>query len=205
MNQIEDKKIVAFSGFSRSGKNSFANETQKQLKEFAPNLKVEQFSFAAGLRLELDSFIRDNFNNISAWTEDDEEKRIIRPILIAYGNAKREISKGQYWIEKIDAKIRRSDCDVALITDLRFAELENDEIDWLKGNRGFNFHLKRFTLTPKTLKKKYCPAPNEFEAKNDPILEANAKKVIEVQSVDSDEKFFQIVEEEVSKIIGYFL
>ena len=97
MNQIQDKKLVAFCGYCRAGKNSFGDILQKTLLDAAPNLKVEQFSFAYALRLELDQFLKDNFN-ISAFTEDEEEKKIIRPILIAYGNAKRIQSKNKYWV-----------------------------------------------------------------------------------------------------------
>lgn len=212
MNQILNKKIVAISGYLRSGKNSFASEIQKQLKEVAPNLTVEQFSFASSLRLELDFFLRDNFK-ISAWTEDEKEKAIIRPLLISYGNAKREISNGQYWIEKLHNKIERSQCDIALITDLRYAENEDDELAWLKKNRGINFHLKRWGWVKKRFSdgrpvkttKVFEKAPNEFEKENDPKLEANAKKVIELPRFKTLEEFQKALKEEVEKIIGYFL
>jgi hypothetical protein len=209
MTPISDKKIVAVTGYARCGKNSFATEIQSQLKWIAPNLIVEQFSFAASLRCELDSFIRENFNNISPWTEDEKEKALIRPLLIAYGNAKRQISNGQYWIEKLHRKIEQSKCDVALITDLRYAENDNDELGWLKKNRGFNFHLRRYSLsqnrTTKEYVKRFEKAPNEYEEKNDPKLEANAKKVIEIPRFETLEEFNKQIKEEVESIIGYFL
>lgn len=209
MNQILDKKIIALTGYARSGKNSFADEIQKQLKDIAPNLIVEQFSFAASLRCEIDSFIRENFNNISPWTEDEKEKEIIRPLLIAYGNAKRKISNNQHWIEKLHKKIEQSKCDIALITDLRYAEDENDELGWLKKNRGFNFHLKRFGLscskTDGSKSKRYENAPNEHEKVNNPKLEVNSKKVIELPRFKTLEEFQDAVKLEVERIIGYFL
>ena len=204
MNQIEDKKIVAVTGVIRSGKNSFADLIQAELKDTAPNLIVEQFSFAFHLRQELFQFINDNLN-IDAFTEDEKEKAIIRPLLIAYGNAKREVSKNQYWIEKLHRKIERSNCDVALITDLRFAETEDDELGWLKRNRGFNFHLKRYKFSQLRNNKVYEKAPNEFEKRNNPKLEANAKRVIEIERYKKIEDFYSAAKEEVSKIIGFFL
>ena len=62
MNPIQDKKLIAICGMARAGKNSFANILQKELSESAPNLKVEQFSFASSLRIELDQLLKDNFN-----------------------------------------------------------------------------------------------------------------------------------------------
>lgn len=207
---IPDKKIVALTSYARSGKNSFANEIQKQLKDLAPNLIVEQFSFAYSLRLELDSFIRENFNNISAFTEDEKEKAIIRPLLIAYGNAKRQVSNGQYWIEKIHNKIEKSKCDIALITDLRFAENDDDELGWLKKNRGFNFHLRRWNpaknrTNPATTRLVFEKAPNKFEEENEPKLIAGAKKTIELPRFKTLEEFQYAVKVEVEKIIGFFL
>ena len=205
---MDNKKIVAISGYSRVGKNSFANEVQRQLKDFAPNLVVEQFSFADALRTELNTFIRENFNNISPWTEDDQEKKLIRPILIAYGNAKREFTNNKYWIEKINNKIERSNCDVALITDLRYAETENDELGWLKRNRGMNFHLKRYqerkSKTGKIVKV-FEKAPNEHEKVNDPKIESFAKKVIEIPRFEDLQEFKDSIKKEVESIIGYFL
>lgn len=205
---ITDKKIAAFTGFIRSGKNSFANFIEKELKDSAPNLVVEQFSFAEHLRQELFLFINDNFN-IDAFTEDDKEKAIIRPLLIAYGNAKRQISNNQYWIEKIHKKIARSNCDVALITDLRFAETEDDELGWLKKNRGFNFHIKRYKRSYSRnydrITRVFEKAPNEFEKRNDPKLEASAKKVIELERFKDIEDFYKAAKEEVSQLIGFFL
>lgn len=202
MNQIQDKKLVAFGGFARSGKSSFGDILQKTLLDSAPNLKVEQFSFANSLRQELFHFINENFN-IDAFTEDEEEKALIRPILIAYGNAKRAQSKNQYWIQKIHKKIEKSDCDVAIITDLRFAETEDDELGWLLDQRGKLFHIKRYVQKGKI--KVVQPAPNEFEKANDPKLEEAAFKKYKLPIVQEKEEFFKTVKEECEKLIGLFL
>jgi hypothetical protein len=202
MNQIQDKKLVAFCGYCRAGKNSFGDILQETLKDSAPNLKVEQFSFANALRQELFHFINENFN-IDAFTEDEEEKKIIRPILIAYGNAKRAQSKNQYWIQKIHKKIEKSDCDVAIITDLRFAETEDDELGWFQSQRGKLFHIKRYVQKGKI--RVLQPAPNEFEKANDPKLEAAAYKKYKIPMVQEKDEFFKIVKDECENLIGLFL
>ena len=202
MKPLTDKKLIAFSGFARSGKSSFGDILQKTLIDATPNLKVEQFSFAYALRIELDQFLKDNFN-ISAFTEDEEEKKIIRPILIAYGNAKRIQSKNKYWIEKIHKKIEKSDCDVAIITDLRFAETEDDELGWFQSQRGKLFHIKRYVQ--KGEKKVFQSAPNEFEKENDPKLEAAAFRRYKLPIVKDKEEFFFFLKDECEKLIGLFL
>lgn len=205
MNQIKDKKLIAFSGLARSGKNSFANELQKQLIDCAPNLKVQQFSFAESLRQELNSFVKENFD-ISVFTEDSDEKSIIRPILIAYGNAKRVKTNNQYWIENLHRKIEKSDCDIAIITDLRYAQSTgkfNDELDWFKSHNGKLIHIRRFVFAGK--KKVFQPAPNEFEKENDPILQKAAFKSYQIPMMDTKEEFFSYLKEECSKLLGYFL
>jgi len=202
MSPILDKKLIAFSGVARVGKNSFANSLQETLKDFAPNLKVQQFSFAESLRQELFHFINDNFN-IDVFTEDEEEKAIIRPILIAYGNAKRAQTNNQYWIEKLHKRIERSDCDIAIITDLRYAENEKDELGWFKEQNGKLFHIKRFTKSKNG--KSYKKAPNEFEKQNDPKLEAAAFKKFEIPIVDDKDEFFKIIKDECESLVGLFL
>lgn len=194
--------IIAISGFCRSGKNSFANVLQKELKDSCPNLKVEQFSFANALRIELDDFINHHFN-ISPWTEDEKEKEIIRPLLIAHGNAKRQISENQYWIKKIDEKIERSDCDVALITDLRYCESDKDEVQWVKSKKGLIFHIKRYVK--KGNQKVFQSAPNEFEKRNNSLLEKNADIVYKLPMTKTKEEFLSILKDESFKLLHYFL
>lgn len=200
-NSLEGKKLIAFTGFARSGKGSFSNSFEKQLKFAAPNLNVQQFSFAESLRQELAVFIQENFG-IDVFTEDTKEKEIIRPILISYGNAKRKISNNKYWIEKLEKKIVRSNCDVAIINDLRFAETEEDELGWLKNNNGKSFHIKRFI---KSRWKVFEKAPNEFEEANDEALISAAKQVFEIRRYKEMKDFMEQVDEECSNLIGGFL
>jgi hypothetical protein len=180
---IVNKKIVSFSGFARSGKGTFAEIFQKELVDIFPNLKCQEFSFAYELRRELDPFLIENFG-ISAFEQDTDKKEIIRPLLIAYGNAKRKKSGNQYWIQKLHKNIENSDCDIAILSDLRFAEDEKDELGWLKTNKGLNFHIRRYNLMQhrKTCEevKRFNKAPNEFEKENEPKLIAGSNQILEI-------------------------
>lgn len=122
---------VAVTGFARSGKNSLCSLIESLCVE--KNLGVKTFSFAYALKKDLDSFCKEHFN-ISSFSEK-EEKSIIRPILIAYGESQRKITNGTYWWKKVMSDINDfydSGGSVALVSDLRFKEFEHDEIDFVK-------------------------------------------------------------------------
>ena len=124
-------KIIGLTGSATSGKDSF----YEFAKEFfvGENLKCKRFAFADLLKHELSSFIFNNFG-FSSFTNNKENKNILRPIMVAYGCAKREVSKGRYWIENIEKSLQsiQEFTDVAIITDVRFCDYENDEVYWLK-------------------------------------------------------------------------
>jgi hypothetical protein len=121
-----------------------------------------RFAFADELKKELDAFLVDNFE-ISAFTEDEKEKEIIRPLLVSYGMAKREISNGMYWISKIEPHIKKypSPEKHAIVTDVRFG----NEVDRINKMGGVSIHITREGNIP----------PNEEEAFNDPIVKAKCQ------------------------------
>lgn len=204
---INNKKLIAFTGFARSGKGCFCSAAEDKIDFFYPNLKVEQFSFAKELRLELESFLLEKLG-ISAFTEDPEEKELIRPYLLAHGNARRKTSNNQYWIKKLEQQIFHSDCDVAVITDLRFAETENDELGWFKKNGGKLYHLKRYVSDIDSQQASFDPAPNDYEKENNPKLEESADAVIILERFEKEVDFLEecdrIVEDIIVREYGYF-
>lgn len=187
-------KFIAFTGYARSGKDSFSSEFKKQIEAVFPEKTVKIYSFASGIRKEIDTFLIDNFK-ISAWTEITKEKDIIRPILIGYGNAKRKMSENKYWIELLEKEIARDNPDIAIISDLRFAENETDELGWLKSKNGFLANLKRTKLGKET------DAPNEFEKENNPKLREASDVVLEIEIAESDSQFYEIVSRECKSLI----
>lgn len=206
MNTQINKKIIAFSGVARAGKDTFATLLGDKINNTFPNLQYNIYSFANGVRLELEDFIQQHYN-VSPWTEDPKEKNLIRPLLIAHGNAKRYMSNNQYWIDFLSkALINDKSSDIAIISDLRFAGDENDEAAWVKKNNGLHIHIRRYEQ--KNGKRFFVKPNNEFEKENEPLLQKAADKVIEVDTYDNRAeaiiKIYDICQELINERFSFF-
>lgn len=199
-------KIVAVSGVARAGKDTISDGLALVLKDMNPSLKIMRVSFAEDLKLEMSQFLIDNFN-LNPFTADGKDKELIRPLLVAYGQAKREQTQGRYWVDKVQEKIRRENPDVVIISDLRFAQQDTDELFWLKEQKGKLIHVSRYKI--ENGKKVFVKPVNNDEKTNDPILKKNSDfQVIWENStgdVDLKEKTKSICEEFYYKNISFFL
>jgi len=147
--------IIGLCGLARSGKDSFFNFIEDFKLNEKPNVRV---AFADCLKQELDLFLRSSFG-ISAFTDDDKEKDVIRPILVAFGMQKRFVSDGIYWINKAEKEINRfKDEYNHFITDVRFP----NEVLKIKELGGKCIHIEREGNSP----------PNLEEEENDPIIKS---------------------------------
>lgn len=195
MKNLNDKPIViGVSGMARAGKDTFVKIARKILKE--NGYTSQQKAFANALKSDIDSWLIEKYG-ISAWTDNTEEKKIIRSFLVAHGCGKREQTKGKYWIDKIDNDINfdmggyshsgiTAHKHVIFISDCRFP----NEVDWVHNKwNGWLIHLKKYSIKPcKNMQtpwnyKSYDTAPNDEEAKNDPICEKNADYRLELENV----------------------
>lgn len=188
-----NKKILAVTGYARSGKGSLCDAIEKNVKTEYPSLSTQQFAFAEALRRELSVFVLNNFN-IDAWTGDTNKKEIIRPLLIGHGMSRRKQSNNQYWIKKIEEQINQSPADLCIINDLRFAENENDELAWLQKNKGLHIHIRRYNKKGK--ERFYQEAPNEYEKENEEKLISASPEVYDIPYYEDDKDFLK----EISKI-----
>ena len=139
--------IIGLAGVARSGKDSFFN--------FCKDLNLggntsEKIAFAWCLKEELEDFLVEKFN-INPFTEDKEQKEIIRPILVAYGMTKRHVTKGRYWIDKAFDKIKNQEAANFFITDVRFP----NEVDRIKESNGICIHIKRKGVNPVNSEEEY--------------------------------------------------
>jgi len=172
-------KIIAASGLARSGKDTIPDCLAEQIRQDFPNLQVRRESLASFLKDEMAGFLLEKFNK-DIYTLDGEEKEKFRPLLVAYGFAKRLDTKGTYFTSLLQKKMEIEKADVYIISDLRYAESEADELSWLKNQGGKLIHIRRYNKTDG--KKQYIKAPNSDEKKNDPILEKNADFKIDWES-----------------------
>jgi len=169
--------IIGLSGVARSGKDTLCKFL---IEEFAKkNLRAKKYALAEELKNEMADFIFDKFK-INVNDCEGEEKKIIRPLLVAYGYAFRELSKGKHWTSITEKKIcQDKNVDVAIITDIRYDEFPEDELWWLKKKlNGFLVHVSRYETSAVTNERKEIKAPNEEELVNDPKIKRQSDILI---------------------------
>ena len=148
-------KLIGISGLARSGKDSFYEMASELLGSM--NIVSKRYAFADSLKEECDQLLTNNVN-ISAFTSNDKEKRIIRPLLVTYGTEIRRKLNPNCWIEKIQSSVKKdiSLNKVVFITDVRFP----NEQEWVHQLKGDSVHVTREGIRP----------PNRDEEVNNPIL-----------------------------------
>lgn len=194
--------VVGIAGCARSGKNTFATILKRKLKEAGKT--VEEFAFADALKQDCDVFCKEKLG-VSAFTQTPEEKLLIRPLLVWYGDAKRKQSNGRYWVDIIDKQVKESTADYCIVTDVRYDFYPKDEINWVKDEcNGVVVHVSRYswdglwevvdnkirtiphTMLPdsKYKHKVFVQPANDHERENDPKVKNKADFVVEWESVD---------------------
>lgn len=151
--------MIGISGLARSGKDTLAKNLAKIITNEL-GLEVKIFSFADRIKWQMKDVINDNYN-ISPYTEDTEEKNIIRDILVSHGETMKKIYGETIWADLIINDIKKSkDKFFPIISDVRF----DFEAKTIKDNGGSIIHISKIGNEP----------PNEIEAKNDPLVSAVA-------------------------------
>jgi len=189
---LNNMKLIGISGVARSGKDLFTTVAQEVLKQHG--IKTERFALAYELKSDLKDLIHAK-TGIDAFTENTEEKNIIRPLLVAYGDVMRKISDGKYWTQKVEQRLGKSKVDIAFITDIRYDHYIEDECAWLQLKQsGKLIHLTKYVMSPMPQGKRfsknkqtkvYQTAPNEHELVNDPKVRKRADLKIEWEDVSN--------------------
>lgn len=181
--------VIGVGGVATSGKDTFYSLLQDYLDKY--NIETRRFALADELKLEIDPYLTSQFG-ISAFTTDREEKRLIRPCLVAHGFVRRQQSKGRYWTSRIEGPLEdaMSKGIIPVVTDIRYAEFEEDELAWLRKFQGKLVHITRYTEIQTTTVEGHIvrtpvSAPNEDERKNDPKLRDGADFRIEWETEKS--------------------
>jgi hypothetical protein len=136
-------QLIGVSGFARSGKDTFFERSKLLLEKHGK--KAVRVAFADALKGECDELLS-KYTGISAFTEEDKEKELIRPLLVTYGtNIRRELDQN-CWIEKIQPEVveyLKSDYYV-FVTDVRF----KNEAQWITINGGILVNVARENVKP---------------------------------------------------------
>ena len=169
------KNVIGLGGIAQSGKDFFFTNLKKTTKR-----NVIRFAIADELKKELFSLIKNTYN-VDIFNCSAEDKEKIRPMLLSHGKIRRNESKGRHWINKISEKVKdaaKDEKNIVVITDIRYDEFAEDEVDWVKKElNGFFVHISKYT-EDKGVKVFGLP-PNEDEAINNPKLIEKADYLIQ--------------------------
>tara|TARA_B100002019_G_scaffold86192_1_gene74687 strand:- start:6268 stop:6915 length:648 start_codon:yes stop_codon:yes gene_type:complete len=136
-------KLIGVSGFARSGKDTFFERSKLLLEKHGK--KAVRVAFADALKSECDELLS-KYTNLSAFTEEDSEKEIVRPLLVTYGTQIRRKLNENCWIEKVQPQVieyLKSDYYV-FVTDVRF----KNEAKWINMNGGILVNISREGIKP---------------------------------------------------------
>ena len=177
-------KVIGISGVARVGKDTFFRALLKE----SPNYNLVRVAFADELKEECDEFLLKNIG-ISAFTQDPDEKVLIRPFLVTYGSQLRRRKDPLCWIKRARnklVKIGEKGDTTAVFTDVRYP----NELEWIhKEMKGTSIHLSRDGMKP----------ANEEEAINDPKLKEMCDIKLELPNFP-EETFEEQCSDYVSKL-----
>lgn len=175
------KKVIGLGGAARSGKDTFAGILAYKLQQAGKS--VRRIALAEPLKVHADEFLV-KYLNITAMTPASEEKQLIRPMLVWYGDVQRKRTNGRYWIDIAKKIIEESNYDYYIITDIRYDVYEKDELYFLKKEmNGTLCHISKYVIDQNGDKKFVQPA-NEHEAINDPKIKSAADHIVAWPHVD---------------------
>jgi hypothetical protein len=186
--------MIGLTGVARSGKDTFYSILNKYLK--SKSLKSERLAFADNLKKEMNLFVKEKFK-IDLTKCSNEDKEIIRPLMVAYGKCRRTQTEGKYWTFLLDEKIKEFQKNniIPIITDVRYIEYKEDEYSWLKNNNGILIHICR-KLNDGT----FVPPANIEEKANDNKLRAVADFCICWETCQDTNFLYALMEKNLEKI-----
>ena len=191
-----DNRFIGISAYAKSGKDTVCSLMNKRLLELG--YRPVKFPFAASLKKRIDKFLSQEIG-ISAFTKTKEEKEIIRPFLVLFGETARSLHE-DYWVDIVKEQIERFEeifkkdgvNMFPIITDVRY----ENEAKMIKDLGGKILHIEREGVV----------SPNPSEEKNHPLVKELADIVLEWPNFENDEeldtKGYEIVKKMLEDIVG---
>lgn len=175
------KNVIGIGGVARSGKDTFAGILTLKLQQAGKT--VRRVSFAEPLKAQVDEFLVKNLG-ITAFTPNTDEKNIIRPMLVWYGDAQRKRTNGRYWIDLAKKIIDDTNYDFYIITDVRYSAYEKDELHFIKNEmNGTLCHVSKYNkyyeFGANAYVKEFVNPANDHEKENDPKIKYAADYAVE--------------------------
>lgn len=134
-------KFLFLGCIAQTGKDTVAKKVKATAE--AEGLTCHIDGFANALRIHLSKLLREQFG-IDPFTEDPVEKAIIRPILVAYGEAMKKKWGKQYWANTFYKRMHHRDDDIIIAKDWRF----DYELDPFKDEKHLAVVLDRVGTCP---------------------------------------------------------
>lgn len=125
---MSTKRIILISGYARSGKDSLANALEKHLAHREP-VRVK---FANVLKTALGVALQRIGLDVDVFTEDEQQKQAIRPLLVEFGKFARSVDKDVFvkaaWADI--CSLFANGKGVVIVPDLRYANEINLISEW---------------------------------------------------------------------------
>lgn len=137
------KKLIGITGFARSGKDTFYQRAANLLSR--EDMESHRVAFADALKDELKDLLL-KYTDISPFTEDDDQKALIRPLLVTYGTDIRRSLNENCWIEKVQSDVEHhlNSGKYVFITDVRY----ENEAQWITSQQGTLVSVSRYGIKP---------------------------------------------------------
>lgn len=180
--------IIGISGPARSGKDTLCNQFLEIFQEMG--IKAKRSALADQLKLESKDFVF-NTLGIDVFTENTEEKNIIRPFLVTWGTHVRRKLDPDIWIKKIQESVEEN--SILIVPDIRF----KNEFDWVKTNNGYMFFIDRINENGELV-----PDANQDEAENNTFLRENSDHSFVWTTTDDKKILISVAFEIISNTIS---
>lgn len=200
--------FIGLTGPARSGKDTFY-ELFKELYKNKTKTVVARLSIGDIIRHKVWKSIQALVAPYGWNTLEEIPKEDIRPLYAVFGNVVRQLTDGQAFTSHISKHLQThidnavgdtADHVIFIITDMRFAEFEYDEPDWLRNMNGILVRLTRYWVHPMSGEKEFVQPVNDLEKVNDPRMMALADYSVCWKTTDDKEYLKSIVKQFIANI-----
>jgi len=179
--------VVGISGSARSGKDTLCLLMQKILDKHEGK-NIMRAGFADAVKADLHQLLVKRAG-ISAYTEVEAEKKLIRPLMVAYGTQLMRKMDSMHWVKRMDPSfdLAKTVKATLCITDVRY----RNEIEWIHDRNGVVIYVNQEGNEP----------ANAEEKRNDKMLREHADKVLTWEKVGKDKILKLKISSDINKCI----